>query len=153
MVSVRIFPSIIQAGLTGLLQCAALLALSGSAAPAAVRLLLAVLVAWQMLSPLLARYSQSPWLPVPVSGDCRLLDLGAGFCRLRGGAEGCTELELPQVRYCSELLIVLRFRQRGGAVGRRHLHLMVWPDSLASRDNWRLRRYLETLGHVSFRPG
>jgi len=52
------------------------------------------------------------------------------------------ELRPPQLRYFSELLLVLSFRSAATVSAGAQLPLVLWPDSLSRRDDRRLRRYL-----------
>jgi len=46
------------------------------------------------------------------------------------------------VIYFSEFLLVLNFRPEAEKGAAKAIHLVLWPDSLARRENRRLRRYL-----------
>jgi hypothetical protein len=52
------------------------------------------------------------------------------------------EMQLPGVIYFSEFLLVLSFRPEAEKGAAKAIHLVLWPDSLARRENRRLRRYL-----------
>jgi len=52
------------------------------------------------------------------------------------------EMQLPVVIYFSEFLLVLKLRPEFGNGASSAVHLAVWPDSLKSSENRRLRRYL-----------
>jgi hypothetical protein len=51
-------------------------------------------------------------------------------------------MQLPGVIYFSEFLLVLNFRPEAEKGAAKAIHLVLWPDSLARRENRRLRRYL-----------
>ena len=145
MPTIEIRPSTLQAVLTGVCQVAALWALLISAAPMPVRLGLGLGVLLQIVS------STATGLRRRANGGrqsrTQQLGLGVAYCRL-GSYKGRVELQPPQIRYCSEWLIILEFRPRSGAsVGYCHksLRLVLWPDSLDPGDDWRLRRYLQII--------
>ena len=52
------------------------------------------------------------------------------------------EMQLPSVIYFSEFMLVLSFRPEAEEGSARAIHLVLWPDSLARREDRRLRRYL-----------
>lgn len=52
------------------------------------------------------------------------------------------EMQLPVVTYSSEFLLVLKLRPENETDTLPAVHLALWPDSLTSSENRRLRRYL-----------
>lgn len=74
-----------------------------------------------------------------VAGAARLM-LAPQFARIdyRGRL---LEMRPPRLRYLSEFLLVLSFRAAGSET-KQSLALVLWPDSLQSSDDRRLRRYL-----------
>jgi hypothetical protein len=147
MPGIEIFPSIFQMTLLSLCQWAALCSLLLSGAPAPLRFILGAAIVLQMVG--------QGFGPAIVALCCgrnagiQRLHLGASYCRL--GATGSSmELRPPNIRYLGEWLIILEFRRRAGSTRQ---HLMLWPDSLSIRDNWRLRRYLESRRRLPLRSG
>lgn len=147
MPTVEIYPSVYQMALVSLCQWAALCSLLLSGAPAPLRLALGAAIVLQM-----AGQGFGPAIAVWCCGrnvGVQRLHLGVSYCRL-GATGNSVELRPPNIRYLSEWLIILEFRRRAGSARQ---HLLLWPDSLSIRDNWRLRRYLESRRRLPLSSG
>lgn len=48
----------------------------------------------------------------------------------------------PEVRHCSEWLLIVEFPVRGAESGHRRFHLVLFPDSLPADEQRRLRRWI-----------
>lgn len=141
MPTIELRHSTLQAILISLCQGAALWALLSSAAPTLLRAGLGVSVLVQAVWPRIARRRSGGREPAR-----QHLGLGATACRLVAAGES-VELQPPVVRYLSEWLMIIEFRPQpavsGYRAGGESRLLLLWPDSLSARDDWRLRRYLE----------
>ena len=82
------------------------------------------------------------WLEAQIAlGHRQVVALQAGARSVKLKIEGeVVETGPPQVRHCSEWLIIVEFPLRGA--GRRGFHLVLFPDSLPADDLRRLRRWI-----------
>ncbi|MYA65829.1 MAG: hypothetical protein F4Y22_00855 [Gammaproteobacteria bacterium] len=69
------------------------------------------------------------------------MQIGARSVKLRIDGESM-ETGPPQVRHCSEWLVIVEFPVRGAESGHRRFHLVLFPDSLLTDERRRLRRWI-----------
>lgn len=69
------------------------------------------------------------------------MQIGARSVKLRIDGKS-VETGPPQVRHCSEWLLILEFPAPGAESGRRRFHLVLFPDSLPADERRRLRRWI-----------
>ncbi|MXY91566.1 MAG: hypothetical protein F4Y89_13655 [Gammaproteobacteria bacterium] len=69
------------------------------------------------------------------------MQIGARSVKLRIDGESM-ETGPPQVRHCSEWLVIVEFPVRDADSGRRRFHLVLFPDSLPADEQRKLRRWI-----------
>ena len=69
------------------------------------------------------------------------MQIGARSVKLRID-EKSVETGPPQLRHCSEWLVIVEFPVRGADSGRCRFHLVLFADSLPSNELRKLRRWI-----------
>lgn len=132
MLQLRPVPSRLRLLLALVLHGLALAAVFHSGAPFWLKLFLASVVSAGMRREALIFLGR---------GETAELRLGTRSAELRLDGKA-VETGSPQVRHCSEWLVILEFPLRGAATGRRRFFLVLFPDSLPQGDLRKLRRWI-----------